>query len=336
MHAPFHILCVLNPAAGSGIAARRWPEVAALLKGFGIEYTLLAAEDADPGVEVVRRLERDGTARYAAIAGIGGDGTHAAVINGLMRFQAGRPAAADALPPYALIPMGTGNDIAKSFGLTSRENFFVSDLRRAVAAIRYGADYRMDLGRLDGLYFADALTIGLDSDILREHNRRRNTMAHVPVMRRLLKGPVLYALCAGARFWRQRPLTAEIEVDGRPWYAGPLLNLVINNTRTYGGEFVICPDAYASDGLLDVVAFTGRTDYLAKYFLALRNYPRRIRTLATTLSANASVAHGRRIAVRLSRPETVQCDGEVLPDRARADVDVVPGALLLKIPTEPD
>ena len=333
MQTPIHILCVLNPTAGSGIALQRWPKIAALLESFQISYELLAAQDATPDLQVSRRLEQNGPQSYAAIAGIGGDGTHSAVINGLMRY---RSAHADrALPPYVLIPTGTGNDMAKSFGLTARDVFFVGDLRRAVAAIRYGADYWMDLGCLDGIYFVNALTVGLDSNILREHNRRKQKMARVPVMRRILKGNLLYAWCVGARFWRQHSLNAEITIDGRPWYAGPIINLVINNTRNYGGEFVICPDAYANDGLLDVVVFTGHTDYLAKYFLAFRNQPLQIHRLAERLSKVSAYARGQLVEVRLSRPEAVQYDGEELPASDRFQVRVAPRALHLKIPAEP-
>ncbi len=333
MQASPHILCVLNPMAGSGIALQRWPKIIALLKSFRISYELLAAQDMPPDLQVSRRLEQNGPAHYAAIAGIGGDGTHSAVINGMMRYRAAH--AGQALPPYVLIPVGTGNDMAKSFGLTARDDFFVCDLIRAVAAIRYGADYWLDLGALDGVFFVNALTVGLDSNILREHNRIKEGLSAWPRMRRMLKGNLLYSWCVGQKFWRQKPLHAEIAIDGQPWYAGPIINLVINNTRNYGGEFVICPEAYANDGLLDVVAFTGHTDYLAKYFLAFRNQPRRIQQLTKRLNKFSASARGQRIEVRLSHPETAQYDGEEFATRDRFQVQVVPRALHLKIPAEP-
>ncbi len=116
-----HILCVLNPTAGSGIALQRWPKIAALLESFHISCELLAAQDVPPDMQVNRRLEQNGPERYAAIAGIGGDGTHSVLINGLMRYRAAH--ADQVLPPYVLIPTGTGNDMAKSFGLTARDDF---------------------------------------------------------------------------------------------------------------------------------------------------------------------------------------------------------------------
>lgn len=333
MTSTIHTLCVLNPMAGSGVALRRWPRVAALMKSLGITCDLLSGYEESPGAQVIHRLEREGTKCYAAIVGVGGDGTHSNVMNALMAFRSFRPAVE--LPPYAMIPMGTGNSIAKSFGLNSREDFFVGDLRRAVATIRYGADYLMDLGRLDQAWFANALTIGLDSSILREHNRRKEEMSRVPLLSRLIKGNLLYSWCVGARFWRQHLIEARIEVDGKPWYSGDVVNLVVNNTRVYAGEFVLCPDAFANDGLLEVVAIAGHTDYLKKYLLSFRTHPRQIQTMPERFSRDSAMTRGRRINVRLSRPEPAQCDGEELPPNIQFEVEVVPRALRIKIPAEP-
>lgn len=333
MPSSIHALCVLNPTAGSGVALARWPRVAALMESFGITCELLASAGEAPGAQVIGRLARANPTQYAAIVGIGGDGTHSSVMNALMGFRLAHPAGS--LPPYAMIPLGTGNSIAKSFGLDSREDIFVSDLRRAVATIRYGADYQMDLGRLGQTWFANSLTIGLDSSILREHNRRKQKIARVPVLRSLVKGNLLYTCCAGARIWRQHLMQAEIAVDGKPWYAGPLINLVINNTRVYAGVFVLCPDAFANDGLLEVVAIAGHTDYLAKYLLSFRTHPRQIQTVPERFQRESAVIQGKRIAVRVAKPESVQCDGEELPAMAQFAVEVEPRALLIKIPVEP-
>jgi diacylglycerol kinase family enzyme len=160
-------------------------------------------------------------------------------------------------------------------------------------------------------------------------------VAQMPFLRRLIKGNLLYAWCAGARFWQQHLIEAEIAVDGRPWYAGPLINLVINNTRVYAGVFVLCPDAFANDGLLEVVALAGHTDYLAKYLLSFRVHPRPVQTLPERFKQESKMTQGRRIEVRLVKPEPAQLDGEELPAGAAFTVEVVPRALAIKIPVEP-
>ncbi|MCA1807892.1 MAG: hypothetical protein LC725_00240, partial [Lentisphaerae bacterium] len=178
-------------------------------------------------------------------------------------------------------------------------------------------------------------TIGVDSRVLQEHNRRKRDIEKIPLLRRVLRGNLLYTWCVGLRFWRHRALKAEIDVDGRPWYHGPLFNLVVNNTRVYGGEFVLCPDSYANDGLLDMAVFSGHTDYLRKYMLSFRTNPRQLHKMAERLSHYASSVQGRAFKIRLSRPESAQYDGEEIPAAAEFDISVVPRALRLRLPAEP-
>lgn len=328
-----HVLCAMNPTAGSGTALRRWPEIEALLKVFDMTWDLVAAPDVSLGEQVVRRLETAEQNRpYQAVVGIGGDGTHSLLINTLMNY---RHRTSDAsLPPYALIPMGTGNNMAKSFGLNSREDFFVGDLRQAVATIRYGANYALDLGCVGEVYFVNSLTVGLDSKILREHNRRKQILAPYPWLRRWIRGNLLYTWCLGHQFWRHPSRQATIQVDGRPWYEGPLLNLVIMNSRVYAGEFVLCVDAYANDGRLNAVVFVNRTDYIKKYLLALRRNPRQIQSIPHRLGRLADYTQGQRITVTLPEAEAAQYDGEVLADSTYFEVAVIPQAIQIKVPAE--
>jgi diacylglycerol kinase (ATP) len=328
-----HVLCALNPAAGGGLALRRWPGIAETMQAYGMTWHLLAKREKSVGQQVAERLRQDDAARFSVVMGIGGDGTHSSIINAMMQLK--ESGCRTPLPPYAIVPLGTGNDIAKSFNIKVREAFFANDIRRAVAAARYGADYALDLGRVGNVYMVDALTIGLDSTVLREHNRYKEEFEEIPLLRRIVRGNLLYTWCALLRFVRHHPLQAEIEVDGLPWYSGPLLNLVVNNTRVYGGEFVLSPDAYANDGLLDLALFAGHTDYLTKYLLSFRNNPRKLLEMADRLRHCAAGVQGRRFKIRLSRPESAQYDGEELPAAADFDVQVVPRAIWLKLPAEP-
>jgi diacylglycerol kinase family enzyme len=328
------VLCVLNPWAAGGAAMEYWPKVEDMLRHLGVEYDLLSVKEGVPlADQVVVRLTADGVAIYGGVAGIGGDGTHSGIINGLMRFKASHPD--QSLPPYTFIPLGTGNDIAKSLGIRTRDEFPARALRRAVSAIVHGADYDLDLGVINDLYFADALTVGLDSRILRERNASKRTMERVPLLRCLVRGRFLYTLSLGRRFLCQERVEADITTDGRLWYKGPMLNLVVNNTRIYAGGFDFSEDAYADDGLLDVVLFTAHSDYLARYLLAMRHNPHRIRQLSDDLHRRSMQVQCRRLSIRLSRPESIQVDGEEWPDRAALDVGVVRHALRIRIPAEP-
>jgi diacylglycerol kinase family enzyme len=327
------ILCLLNPLAADGLAIQRWPAVAALIKSFHAEVDLLADRNATIEQQVMAHARAHPLTAYAAIAGIGGDGTHSAALNALMALSREYPGVE--FPPYAFIPMGTGNDMAKYFGLTNREDVFVSDLRRAVSTILHGADYRMDLGLYNGRYFGDALTVGVDSRILQQRNRRRARLQRIPVLRRIIRGRLLYSLVLAPCILSANPVQAEVFVDGGLWYSGPIINLIIKNTRVYAADFEFCPSTYANDGLLDLLLFNGQKDYLTTYFLAMRAHPRSLRAAALRLLTQTTHIQGRHFLIRLARDEAAQLDGEELPPAREFEVSVVPHAVRIRTPAEP-
>ena len=328
------VLCVLNPSAAGGVAKDRWGDVAALIERLGGECDLLTTEAGSSlEIQVSEYLEGHDPACYGAIAGVGGDGTHSGIINGLMAFQNVHPGRL--LPPYAFIPMGTGNDIAKSLGIRIRDEFSASDLRRAVSAIFHGADYSLDLGIINGLYFADALTVGLDSSILRERNANKRLIENIPLLRHIARGRFLYTFSMGARLFRHELTEVEVEVDGMSWYSGPMINLVVNNTRIYAGDFDFSAGAYADDGLLDVVLFADQKDYLARYLMAMRHNPASLRELSEDLNRRAKHIQGSRIVLKINKIQPAQVDGEEYPGSREFDVRVIRKALRIKTPVEP-
>ena len=328
------VLCVLNPGAAGGDALKLWPVVAELLQQQGADYELLTC-----GIgsriqdQVYTHLMEAGPIAYDVVAGIGGDGTHAAVINGLMQVRESCGRSLNLR--YAFIPLGTGNDIAKSLGIRIQDDYSPRDLRRAVSTILHGADYCLDLGVINGTYFADALTIGLDSRILMERNTHKRALETIPLLKYLAKGRFLYTMSWGSRFFQHAPVEGEIRVDGKSWYTGRLINVVVNNTRIYAGDFDFSKDAYPDDGLLDVVLFNAHVDYLTRYLLAIRHNPDKIRDLSAELHRRSMHIQGREIEIRLSDPEPAQVDGEEFPGDSVFKISVAHRVLPIKTPAEP-
>jgi diacylglycerol kinase family enzyme len=328
------VLCVLNPGAAGGQAAKLWPEVADLLHRQGADFDLLSWKDGHSLKHQVQVcLDAAGGGAYDVVAGIGGDGTHAGVINGLMAYRAKYPTAP--LPRYAFIPMGTGNDIAKSLGIRIQDDYCSRDLRRAVSTIMHGADYCLDLGVINGTYFADALTVGLDSRILIERNTQKRALERIPLLKTLARGRFLYTLSWGSRFFQHAPVEGEIIVDGVSWFKGRLINIVLNNTRIYAGDFDFSMNAYPDDGLLDLVLFNAHADYLARYLLAIRHNPDKVRDLSADLHRRSMQIQGREFRIQMDHPEPAQADGEVLPADSVFNISVAHRVLPIKTPAEP-
>lgn len=325
------VFCFLNPLSADGTAAARRPELESIFRDLSIDFEFVVHEgDLSQCVEGVlgKRLRE-----MSAIAGVGGDGTHNALVNGLMKFQEENPTAI--LPPYCIIPFGTGNDIAKSFNISSWEGFLFSELRRGVAATRFGASYQADLGKIGERYFLDAFTTGVDAHILAGRNRETKFLRRNKLLYRLLKGYPIYVLCMLKSFRKCAPIQAKIEVDGKVWYEGDLFNIVINNTRIYAGVFDLTDSAFANDGLLDALIFTGQRDYVRRYFFSHRCLPREMRSFAKSRSESIRHCQGRQFDIELSKPLPAQVDGEEIESGTHFQINTYQNALSLKLPVEP-
>lgn len=258
----------------------------------------------------------------ATVLGIGGDGTHMAVINALKHYQNAHPEYP--LPPYAAAAFGTGNDLAKSLGLP----IGTRRLPDILSLVAHGQARPFDLGRWGDAYFADALCLGLDAEILARRDRMTAWLRRRPTLNAGIHGYLVYALAGALALARHRHWQARLEIDGATWYEGPLANLVLNNVRVHAALFDVTPAARWDDGRLDAALFASRRRYLADYPRSLwfgpaiwnpggAGQPRR--------------CQGRLFRIETDRPIPVQLDGEVFPPAARFEVEVCPQALRLRL-----
>ena len=169
-----------------------------------------------------RHVKRAAKAGAPAILVGGGDGTMAHAVDVLAHRKT----------VLGALPLGTGNSFARSLG------FDPGDLESAVAAVARGTVGRVDLGRVNGTYFANFATIGLSSEIA----------AATPTSVKSWSGPLAYALAA------VRPLFAHQAFRARIRWRGGRLDLrtediIVANGRFFGSTPVTA-DATLVDGRL--------------------------------------------------------------------------------------
>ena len=212
-------LVLTTSRAGSADAARVGAAVAELARAGPTEV----ADAEDPTA-----LERiDG--RVLVVAG--GDGSVHAVVGRL------RDRDRLAATTIGIVPLGTGNDLARGLGLPLDP---VEAARRVAGGTPTAADLVV---ADDGEVVVTAAHAGVGAEAARRSAR----------LKRFL-GPLAYpagAALAGAttRGWRLR-----VEVDGAVVADGRLLMAGVGNGPTIGGGAPLHPDARPDDGRLDVVA----------------------------------------------------------------------------------
>ena len=186
----------------------------------------------DPGRELPELLPRILADRPPLLVVGSGDGTIATVVDHL--------AHTDTVLGY--LPLGTTNNFGRSLGLPPR-------LRDAVEVVVDGRVARVDLGLVDGDYFANLVSIGVSAQVA-------GRTPHA-LKRRL--GRTAYAATAARVLRTHPPFTAEVRSGNTTWRVRTH-QLNIANGRMHGGS-PIARDASLEDRLLVVYALGGASRF---------------------------------------------------------------------------
>jgi diacylglycerol kinase family enzyme len=188
----------------------------------------------DPGEGQARMAAHDGA---DVVLACGGDGTVTASATGL----------AGTGVPLAVIPLGTGNLLARNLGLPI-------DLDEALTVALTGRDRPLDTGLANGSLFLTMAGLGLDAKMLEGTSE--------PVKKRF--GWLAYVLAA-VRHLRDRPMRVRLHDGSGPPVRRRASGIIVGNVGALQGGLALLPDAQPDDGQLDVVVLTARglTGWLA-------------------------------------------------------------------------
>lgn len=208
----------------------------------------------------------------------GGDGTVSCLVDELV--------GADAI--LGVLPFGTANSFARTLGIP------LDDLEGAVDVLRHGAPRRIDLGMIDGDYFANCAAIGL-SPLIAENIP--------PALKRYL-GRVGYLGWATLQFTRFKPFRLIIEgEDGETRIDA--LEVRIANGPYHGGTWLV-DEASLDSGriVIQVVEGRQRRRLLHNWIAAILGSERR--------KLDTVAFEGETIRFRTEPPLPISIDGEVL------------------------
>ena len=209
-------------------AWERLPEALRLLRGrFGRVPVYPASDPGD-----AESLAAELAAEVDVLMVFGGDGTVHEVANGLPVPDG---------PVIALLPGGTGNDLARAIGIPP-------DPVAAATELAGARPRSLDLLDCGSRRAANGINAGFAAAA---------TEVLSPRVKRLL-GPAAY-LAGGVRAGVNPPTwPARVEVDGRV-VEGEALAVVVGNGGSFGGGRWLIPEADVGDGLLDVLVVPADT-----------------------------------------------------------------------------
>lgn len=301
---PKRYLFVLNPAAGGGKAARRWPELSEVLRAYTLDFEVLTSHPntLDETLAHIRALPEG-----VAVVAVGGDGTARSLL----------PAVVGTGRSLGVVPLGRGNDLAAALG------WAVGDLDDAVARLeRTPAPLDVLRVRFCGQEHLclNGLGMGFDAQVTAQAARSPKALG----------GFGQYALGALLAVQDLRAGCLVVTLDGAPFFDGEsFLCAVMNGTR-YGGGFRISPLGNPSDALAEVLVGR-RVSRLGVVPLMLRVL--RGRHLGHPKVAYAQATH---VTLRWAEPTPLHLDGDLYAPTDALEVTLLPRAvMLLGAPTPP-
>lgn len=213
------------------------------------------------------------------IVAVGGDGTLSEVVNGVI--LSGRCS-------IGLIPVGTGNDFAKTVNIPI-------DWKDACKILKDNYSSCVDIGLVNGRYFINIAGIGFDAEVANEIN---TSFKH-------FTGLTGYLMAIFKKLLFFKTTKVNINIDGRSLQKEIIL-LAIGNATCYGGGLFITPEAEINDGLLDlcIIEKTTRLDFIISLPLVLKGNHLK--------HPKVTMLKGKNIMLESNEKLNLHADGEII------------------------
>ena len=300
-------LVIANPASHSGKGAAATNFVERFLNSFesATEGYTIQRTSAMGGARVMAAAAR----AYQTVIALGGDGVIHEIVNGLMDIPT------KDRPVLGIIPMGTGNDYARTLGLARNAP------EAALGQIMQGPVRAIDLGKVNDEYFMQTLSFGIDAAIAHDTTARRN-QGDTQEGTALFISSSVKLLSKAHKGWH---VVATIDTETNDKTAGKAnaetddktngettldlreIIFAINIGPTYGAGFKVCPGAIPDDGLFDVC-----------YNTRIPTVPTILRLLSMmraglhTTSRVVKTTRSKKLHLEFDEDVPVQADGEEL------------------------
>ena len=161
---------------------------------------------------------------YDVFVAAGGDGT--------VRSVASQIIGTDKI--LGVLPIGSGNGFARELG-------FKPNIRSLLNDIKKKESHNIDVIMLNDQICLNVAGIGLDSFVAHSFDKLKT------------RGFWTYVWAILVNFIRFRPVHLEINIPGEEYISDDFYLMTIANTRQFGNNAYIAPEAKPDDGIIDIV-----------------------------------------------------------------------------------
>ena len=284
-------ILLYNPTSGGGKGQREARRVTAFFRERGADLLTVSGSSFDEASRIFQKNLKENVGRISGVVVVGGDGMMHMAVQEL----------AGTSTPIALVPAGTGNDFARALGLDLKHP------TKHLPLLFTQSPEAVDLGLVNGRYFADILSTGFDSIV----NEKANSL-------KFIKGRMKYNIAIALVLSTFRPQEYRFSIDSVDFTSKAML-IAVSNGQSYGGGMKVTPHAKIDDGLFDVMILgpVSKIEFL-------RVFPRVFSGSHVDHPA-VKIMQGKR--VRIQAEAVAYADGERIGDLP-IEASVVPQALL--------
>ena len=212
-------LFIINPISGIGKQKNVPQTIDRYFDTRSYDYEIKVTEYAGHA----RVIAEEARHTFDVLVAVGGDGT--------MNETASQLIGTDTA--LGIIPLGSGNGFARHLGIST-------DPVRAVQQLNTSRPFPLDACFLNDYPFFNVSGMGFDAQVSKKF------------MSQIKRGYATYARCVWEEFQTYRPRHYRYEKEGKT-VEEELLMIAFANTRQYGNNATIAPDASVDAGYLDIV-----------------------------------------------------------------------------------
>jgi len=228
---------LINPKAGKGITSHEITYIEQEYIKRGLNYRIEYSKYIGHITELV--IEYGMSSPKLVI--VGGDGTLQEAIEGLVKIH--WPC------ELSIIPLGTGNDFARSMGLPL-------DIEEAIKVAIEGSSMNCFLGICNEHYFSNVVSTGIDAQIVLTRNKLKS----------VIKGAVSYLISTILMLLIYKPRRYRIKLD-HVTIEGEYYLVAAGNGSFYGGGMMITPKGSPLQDDLQIIIIKKVNRFILLYLL---------------------------------------------------------------------